>query len=109
MLLHFMISYVYIVYVDVDAICICAELIDVVCWLQEGRYVAGVQRFDFDAGLAPYPLHLYHQWQQLSGHITQQLMDRLEPVRGEGEGGGPGEDWEATGGRSKGRGQQEGT
>jgi A1 cistron-splicing factor AAR2 len=59
--------------------------------------MAGVRGFEFDSGLAPYPLHLYHQWQQLSGHMTQQLIDRLNPVGGEGETGGRG--WVDVGGK----------
>jgi AAR2 protein len=39
--------------------------------MQAERYQLGLRRFDFDAGLAPYPQHSHGQWQQLSGHITQ--------------------------------------
>jgi len=38
--------------------------------LQAERYAAGVRRFDFDAGMAPYDLASYASWQALTGHIT---------------------------------------
>eukprot|EP00877_Chromochloris_zofingiensis_P000739 jgi/Chrzof1/10666/Cz05g07160.t1 len=47
------------------------------------RYEAGVQRFDFDAGLAPYDLSRYSQWCNLSCYITKELIDTLSPVGGE--------------------------
>ena len=37
---------------------------------QVERYAAGVRRFDFDAGMAPYDLASYGSWQALSNHIT---------------------------------------
>jgi len=40
------------------------------CSLQAERYAAGVRRFDFDAGMAPYDLASYGNWQALTGHIT---------------------------------------
>lgn len=48
--------------------------------LQEARYAAGVARFDFDRGLAPYDLNRYSQWVSLSCHISQQLLDEVMPV-----------------------------
>jgi AAR2 protein len=42
-------------------------------WLpcvQARRYRLGVQRFDFDSGLAPYPMHMAEQWKQLSAFIS---------------------------------------
>lgn len=39
--------------------------------MQAGRYRLGVQRYDFDAGLAPYPLHSHGQWLALSCHISE--------------------------------------
>jgi hypothetical protein len=47
---------------------------------QERRYAAGVRRFDFDSGLAPYNLAQWPQWQQLSGHLTQGIISKLLPV-----------------------------
>ena len=41
------------------------------CELQEQRYRLGVQRLDFDAGLAPYPDHGLAQWHALSMHVSQ--------------------------------------
>lgn len=41
------------------------------CCMQAQRYRLGVQRFDFDSGLAPYPLHSQPQWQALSCYIDQ--------------------------------------
>ena len=33
------------------------------------RYRLGVRRYDFDGGLAPYPLQKLPQWQLLTSHI----------------------------------------
>lgn len=46
------------------------------------RYVAGVKRFDFDAGMAPYDLASYNRWRALAGHITEADIDRLRPAGG---------------------------
>jgi hypothetical protein len=48
--------------------------------LQEARYVAGVQRFDFDRELAPYDLNRYSQWVSLSCHISEHVLEQLMPV-----------------------------
>ena len=40
------------------------------CSWQAARYAAGVRRFDFDAGMAPYNLASYGSWQALTGHIA---------------------------------------
>ena len=40
------------------------------CSVQAERYAAGVKRFDFDAGLGPYDLHRFAQWQRLAGFIS---------------------------------------
>ena len=50
--------------------------------VQAYRYKLGVQRFDFDSGLAPYPQHHRPQWQQLSGFISEAALSRLAPVSG---------------------------
>ncbi len=52
---------------------------DKVCSGQVARYTAGVKRFDFDAGLAPYNLSAYAAWQRLSGHMTSAVIDHLQP------------------------------
>ena len=41
--------------------------------LQAARYEAGVRRFDFDQGLAPYDLTSYGQWRSLSHHISKKV------------------------------------
>ena len=48
---------------------------------QAERYVAGVRRFDFDAGLAPCNLAAYAQWRALSGHLTPAVLARLSPAQ----------------------------
>ena len=40
------------------------------CSVQAERCAAGVKRFDFDAGLGPYDLHRFAQWQRLAGFIS---------------------------------------
>lgn len=52
---------------------------DDVCSIQVARYTAGVKRFDFDAGLAPYNLSGYAAWQRLSGHISPEALQHLKP------------------------------
>eukprot|EP00891_Asterochloris_glomerata_P008767 jgi/Astpho2/8767/e_gw1.00128.29.1_t len=44
------------------------------------RYAAGVKRFDFDAGLGPYDLHRFAQWQRLAGFISDDVIRRLQPL-----------------------------
>ncbi|KAF8071287.1 CHX17 [Scenedesmus sp. PABB004] len=51
--------------------------------LQEARFAAGVARFDFDSGLAPYDLARYGQWAALSRHVTPRLLRLLLPEDGE--------------------------
>lgn len=53
-----------------------------VCWSQVERYAAGVRRFDFDSGLAPYDLASYALWRTLSGHVTEADVARLQPAGG---------------------------
>lgn len=48
--------------------------------LQAEPFAAGVRRFDFDQSLAPYNLHAYQQWQNLSGYISQQTISKLSPL-----------------------------
>uniref|UniRef100_A0A383WLT7 AAR2 splicing factor homolog n=1 Tax=Tetradesmus obliquus TaxID=3088 RepID=A0A383WLT7_TETOB len=50
---------------------------------EEARYVAGVQRFDFDRELAPYDLNRYSQWVTLSCHISEDVLQELLPPCGE--------------------------
>ena len=49
--------------------------------MQAERYAAGVRRFDFDQGLAPYDLSSYARWKQLSCYISEQTVQRLAPAR----------------------------
>ena len=51
-------------------ICLATPSPATLCSVQAGRYAAGVKRFDFDAGLGPYDLHRFAQWQRLSGFIS---------------------------------------
>ena len=48
--------------------------------LQAEPFAAGVKRFDFDQGLAPYNLHAYQQWQNLSSYISKQTISKLSPL-----------------------------
>ena len=48
--------------------------------LQAEPFAAGVRRFDFDQGLAPYNLHAYQQWQNLSSYISKQTISKLSPL-----------------------------
>lgn len=48
--------------------------------LQAEPYAAGVRRFDFDQNLAPYNLHAYQQWQNLSSYISKQTVSKLSPL-----------------------------
>lgn len=50
------------------------------------RLTLGVQRMDFDDGLAAYPLQSYQDWQMLSSFITPGLLEKLtRPPREEKE------------------------
>ncbi|GFH24152.1 uncharacterized protein HaLaN_21887 [Haematococcus lacustris] len=46
------------------------------------RFAAGVRRFDFDSGMAPYNLHGLAAWSELCSCLTPELVDRLVPVSG---------------------------
>lgn len=50
--------------------------------VQVERYVAGVKRFDFDAGMAPYNLASFNRWCTLAGYITEADVERLRPAGG---------------------------
>ena len=47
---------------------------------QAARFVAGVRRFDFDGGLAPYDLGACASWHGLSRFINSAVIQRLLPV-----------------------------
>lgn len=48
--------------------------------MQAEPFSAGVRCFDFDQSLAPYNLHAYQQWQNLSGYISKQTISKLAPL-----------------------------
>ena len=48
--------------------------------MQAEPYVAGVRRFEFDSGLAPYNLHAFQQWQSLSSYISKDIISKLSPL-----------------------------
>ncbi|WOL02859.1 hypothetical protein Cni_G11578 [Canna indica] len=50
---------------------------------EEGRYSEAVRRLEFDTHLGPYALDRYGEWKQLSNFITQNIIDRLEPIGGD--------------------------
>jgi len=45
------------------------------------RYVEGVRRFDFDAGLAPYDFAACTRWNDLTCFMDEPLLKKLLPVR----------------------------
>ncbi|KAJ6801404.1 protein AAR2-like protein [Iris pallida] len=50
---------------------------------EETRYSEAVQRFEFDRQLGPYALEQFAEWRQLSGYITKETIERIEPIGGE--------------------------
>ncbi|CEM34092.1 unnamed protein product [Vitrella brassicaformis CCMP3155] len=57
-----------------------AEVFDVVSEDEETRYGDGVSNLHFEQNLGPYPLELASDWSELSSHITQTIIDKVEPV-----------------------------
>ena len=47
---------------------------------EEARYAAGVKKFDFDAGLAPYDLGSLWLWQSLTRFISGKTTARVAPA-----------------------------
>jgi A1 cistron-splicing factor AAR2 len=43
------------------------------------RYAAGVRRFDFDGGLAPYDLASAPVWRALTRHVSSATLARISP------------------------------
>eukprot|EP00929_Paragymnodinium_shiwhaense_P016827 TRINITY_DN125470_c0_g1_i1.p1 TRINITY_DN125470_c0_g1~~TRINITY_DN125470_c0_g1_i1.p1 ORF type:complete len:426 (+),score=139.90 TRINITY_DN125470_c0_g1_i1:73-1350(+) len=58
------------------------ELIKLADEDEAARYADGVRHFDFDGNLGPYPLELHAQWQELTRHVTERLLRKIEPVSG---------------------------
>ncbi|KAL3161609.1 hypothetical protein ABBQ32_010467 [Trebouxia sp. C0010 RCD-2024] len=56
------------------------ELLEDISADEAEPYAAGVRRFDFDQNLAPYNLHAYQQWQNLSSYISKQTVSKLSPL-----------------------------
>ena len=48
---------------------------------EEERYAAGVRRFDFDAGLAPYDLGSWALWQSLTRFVSPRTTARVAPPK----------------------------
>ncbi|GLC38850.1 hypothetical protein PLESTM_000786600 [Pleodorina starrii] len=46
------------------------------------RYALGVRRYEFDWGLAPYNLHAWQQWRELTSCLAPRVIDALQPVGG---------------------------
>jgi hypothetical protein len=44
------------------------------------RYIGGVQRFEFDQYLGPYPQTKREDWLTASKHITEDVNDKLSPI-----------------------------
>ena len=43
-------------------------------------YVKGVKNFDFDIYLGPYPYERFKVWKELSNYISEEVLDKIEPV-----------------------------
>ncbi|XP_064985493.1 uncharacterized protein LOC135625095 isoform X1 [Musa acuminata AAA Group] len=50
---------------------------------EEGRYSEAVRRLEFDPHLGPYALDRHGEWKQLSNYITQNIIERIEPIGGD--------------------------
>ncbi|XP_078177334.1 AAR2 protein family [Carex rostrata] len=50
---------------------------------EEFRYSEAVKRLEFDSNLGPYQLDHYSEWNQLSNFLSQEIIERLEPIGGE--------------------------
>ncbi|KAJ4788642.1 AAR2 family protein [Rhynchospora pubera] len=50
---------------------------------EDFRYSEAVERLEFDSQLGPYQLDRYTEWQQLSNFLSQDIIERLEPIGGE--------------------------
>ncbi|KMZ68911.1 AAR2 protein family [Zostera marina] len=50
---------------------------------EELRYSAAVKHLEFDKQLGPYPLEHFKKWKNFSNYITENTIERLEPIGGE--------------------------
>ncbi|KAK1298743.1 hypothetical protein QJS10_CPB14g00318 [Acorus calamus] len=50
---------------------------------EEERYVVAVKKMEFDHQLGPYALDRYGEWRQISNYITEDIVERIEPIGGE--------------------------
>ncbi|GIL90161.1 hypothetical protein Vretifemale_17867 [Volvox reticuliferus] len=50
--------------------------------LQAQQYSLGVRRYEFDWGLAPYNLHAWQQWRDLTSCLHARVVDEIQPVGG---------------------------
>ncbi|GIL90158.1 hypothetical protein Vretimale_16402 [Volvox reticuliferus] len=46
------------------------------------QYSLGVRRYEFDWGLAPYNLHAWQQWRDLTSCLHARVVDEIQPVGG---------------------------
>lgn len=46
----------------------------------EKNFTIGVNNLEFDAFLGPYPLEKMEDWKDLCKYVTQELLDKLEPL-----------------------------
>jgi len=46
---------------------------------EEERYKQGVRKFDFDRGLAPFPLETVQQWHKLTLHFSPDFIAHIQP------------------------------
>lgn len=47
---------------------------------ERARYADGVLRMEFDSSLGVYPQDMHPQWQNLTTHVTEALLKKLNPV-----------------------------
>lgn len=60
----------------------CEEILCSMSIDDEVRYQQGVNRLDFDHGLAPYDHASWKQWRGLSKYITKEALEGLMPITG---------------------------
>ncbi|EGR34586.1 hypothetical protein IMG5_006470 [Ichthyophthirius multifiliis] len=46
----------------------------------EKRYIQGVQSYQFDSYLGPYPIERFQIWQECQNYISKEVLDELNPI-----------------------------
>lgn len=50
---------------------------------EEGRFCEGVKSLEFDRYLGPYNQSQFGEWKRLSNYLTNDVIERIEPIGGE--------------------------